>query len=379
MFSPSSAHRWSRCPASVFANASVDDDPTEHSKDGTLAHKIAAWALSNNKPVAKYIPSDLDEVARFSQSWHEPIQRYVDYCRSLKVDFHRVEQQLSLDPYLPGQFGTSDFWGFDSQDERLYVVDLKFGQGELVYANYSENGTLRPNEQLVLYGLGAYLDAAMIFEDIAEVELTIHQPRRDHVSTIRLSSEDLRAEAAVLGGVMLETTKNPNDARYVPGERQCRWCPSRATCSTRADWHLETFKAALDEGVNTTGYTFAKWLAQFGDMEQWMKDVRESATTRLRNGLDVGGWKLVAGRGRRVWNDKAAPVLTKELGPKAWQDPVLIGITEAEKLLGKKNPVMDEITTKTEGSPTLAPPTDPRPALRLSAADDFPDGADLLA
>jgi hypothetical protein len=57
----------------------------------------------------------------------------------------------------------------------------------------------------------------------------------------------------------------------------------------------------------------------------------------------------------------------------------LIGLTAAEKLLGGKKksaPVLDGCTTKPAGKPTLAPASDPRPALSAApAAQDFASAA----
>ena len=45
LLSPSSAHRWLACPASVAASAGLQDTPSEHAVVGTVAHDIAACAL----------------------------------------------------------------------------------------------------------------------------------------------------------------------------------------------------------------------------------------------------------------------------------------------------------------------------------------------
>jgi hypothetical protein len=384
LLSPSSAHRWSRCPGSVALTKDAPRTDTEASLDGTKAHDIAAWALREGKPVSKHPECPAD--------WVRPLQGYVDRCNGLNAEIWRVEQTLTLDPILPGQFGSTDFWGYLPEYRRLHVVDLKFGLGEVVFANYSEYDAsidapnLFPNEQLLLYGFGAYSDASMFYE-VDEIVLAIDQPRREHFSSITLTKEQLLRHAYRLGHIgqgILKADKDGTTMVLRPGERQCRWCPIRGTCQARADWHLDTFKEALDMqhdngGVATTHvHDMARWLAQFGDMEQWMHDVREEATRRLKSGIDVGGWKLVEGRARRVWNENAGTKLPELLGEKAWKSPELIGITEAEKILGKKTPVMEEITTKMPGAPTLASPDDKRPAMRLSAADDFTNDADML-
>lgn len=369
LLSPSSAHRWSRCLGSVEATKDCERVETEHSKEGTLAHDIAAWALREKKHVSKH-----PEAGKLKPEDLPKLQGYVDRCRGLNAQLWRVEQTLSLDPHIPGQFGTADFWGYLPEYRRLYVIDLKFGVGERVFANYSDGGALHPNDQLLLYGYGALQDCEMMY-DVDEIVMQIDQPRLDHLSTITLTRESLLERIGLLSEIANKILANPQQAK-TPGDRQCRWCPIRGSCEARADWHLDTFKEALDQGTTMHVSDLAAWLSQAKDMEQWIHDIREEATRRLKNGIEVGGWKLVEGRARRVWTEEAAFELGKLLGEKAWKKE-LIGLTEATKLLGKDaKEVMDTITNKMPGAPTLAGPDDKRPALRLSASDDFNDAND---
>jgi len=379
--SPSAAHRWSRCPGSVEASIGAPRTETEASAEGTLAHEIAAWALRENKPVKAH--------PRHDPAWGDSLQGYVDRCLEDRCEIWRVEQTLSLAPLFPGQFGTADFWGYQPETRTLIVRDLKFGMGQTVYANYTETvdgvTLIKPNEQLLLYAYGAWLDASM-FCEIDEILMVIDQPRRDNTSTLLMTVTSMLQHVhhlsslaapilnrlSVLRSAGAQGVYTPPLTR-VPGERQCRWCPVRGTCTARADWHLETFRSALDDEPAATppdqqGETIAGWLRQIPDMEQWINAVRDEATLRLSAGEDCGGWKLVEGRGRRVWTDEAERTLEKVLGAAAFKK-TLIGIGDAEKLLGTL--VLEDITVKKPGAPTLAPPEDKRPALRLSAADDF--------
>ncbi len=53
----------------------------------------------------------------------------------------------------------------------------------------------------------------------------------------------------------------------------------------------------------------------------------------------------------------------------------LIGLTEAQKLLGGKKaaaPVLDAATVSRAGKPTLVPESDPRPPMSQTSANQFP-------
>jgi hypothetical protein len=114
-------------------------------------------------------------------------------------------------------------------------------------------------------------------------------------------------------------------------------------------------------------------------VQGWIDEVRGYAVRQAIAGTDVTGgrYKVVRGRSNRKLTDKAEGRLTQYLRAEAYDRPKLIGVTEAEKrlakILGWEKPkikeLMDEITEKPEGKPTLAPSNDPRPA--VSAGPNF--------
>ena len=101
-------------------------------------------------------------------------------------------------------------------------------------------------------------------------------------------------------------------------------------------------------------------------------------------GQQVPGYKLVQGKkGNRAWTkaeDAEALLKTLGLNPNVMYDHKLISPTSAEKLV-KANELtveqwaqVSELITQSEGSPSVAPLSDKRPALVTSAAvSDFDD------
>lgn len=90
-----------------------------------------------------------------------------------------IEQRLDFSHVVPGGVGTGDC--VIIADPTLQIIDLKYGQGVLAEAER--------NPQLMLYALGA-LHAFGSLYDIAEVAVTIFQPRSSNVSTWTIITAD---------------------------------------------------------------------------------------------------------------------------------------------------------------------------------------------
>lgn len=117
-------------------------------------------------------------------------------------------------------------------------------------------------------------------------------------------------------------------------------------------------------------------------VEMWPKAVRAEVERRLLAGGAVPGYKLVQGRqGNRAWSDPVEAenlFKTFRLKKEEMYDFTLISPTSAEKLaadglIGKKQwPKAQALMVRSEGKPSVAPASDKRPAIVLTAvADDF--------
>lgn len=125
-----------------------------------------------------------------------------------------------------------------------------------------------------------------------------------------------------------------------------------------------------------------------GMVEGWCKGVRAEVERRALDGQQVPGYKLVTGKaGNRAWKDPAnAEAMLKKmrLTKKEMYDFSLISPTAAEKLaksgaIGEKQwEKLQETIYRADGKPSVAPVTDPRPALELTpVVDDFDELGDL--
>ena len=383
LLAPSAAHRWLMCPASVpFGMQFPDGETSVYAEEGTLAHAAAECILRDDK-------AGLDSVKRkilagnFDPEIPEKVRKYTDYVTALRDSVHGelfVEQRLALTAITgeEGARGTSD--AVILAPGELYVVDLKYGQGDKIDAP--------ENPQLLIYAAAAY--QAFSFADIERVTVAIVQPRLDHVSEWTLDLSDLLARADDVrkkaAAVLAMKDAAPEAWEYHPGLKTCKYCKARSSCRALAAACLSAAGVEILEKSKTPRLVAAeigKILEALPMIEKWGDTMRETAIAELAAGRDIPGWKLVAGRaGPRKWADeKAAEKLLT-----GWKIPTasryvkkLISPTGAESLQ-KGGMITSEqfaelmpLITRTPAAPALAPADDKRPAYRATAADDYPD------
>jgi hypothetical protein len=252
--SPSGAKRWMTCAGSLAMEAGIEDKGSEFADEGTAAHFLASECLEGEHD-AKFFLGQSIYVGLTETAWCDPgpgidgriftagadmcreVQKYIDAVREAAQggELH-VEQRLPIfGGVIPDQFGTSDV--VIVFPKKLKIRDLKYGRGVQVSAE--------ENEQGMLYALGA-LDEFDLLGDIEEVEITIDQPRLNHVDSWVCSVEHLRAfeQRAIAAGKLalaIAEGATPNVGAYLaPGPDQCRWCKAKATCPALRDQVLAT-------------------------------------------------------------------------------------------------------------------------------------------
>ena len=119
-------------------------------------------------------------------------------------------------------------------------------------------------------------------------------------------------------------------------------------------------------------------LPKLGEIQTWAKALEEYAFQEALKGQPVPGHKLVRGRSTAKWapNAMAKVLAMPEADELIKREPVLVGVTAARKVLGKTNPLLDELLVKPKGKPALVPETDRRVAvnpedLKATALEDF--------
>ena len=111
-------------------------------------------------------------------------------------------------------------------------------------------------------------------------------------------------------------------------------------------------------------------LAKSADIETWLKDLRELVFGALTAGETVTGWKMVEGRSNRKFADEDKVVAAMKAAgydESLLYDRKLITLTQMERDFGKKTlaEILGDLIVKPQGTPTLAPESDKRPAYRF--------------
>lgn len=393
LLSPSSAHRWMSCPGSVVLEAPYPNTSSDFADEGTAAHELAAMTLMEPEKDCKAFIGRLIEVNGKSYEVDSDmasfVQQYVDIVRTLaEGKTLYVEQSLDISMITgeAGARGTSDV--VIVGEDVIIVIDYKHGRGVQVEAE--------ENPQLKTYGLGA-LHEFELLGDFKKVLTMIVQPRLGHVSEYEYSVEDLLKfekeanTAAALCRNLIYT--NSTTGNLNPGEKQCKFCKAKGSCPALRDHALATIAddfvdinepiAPVVRAAITRKYdskSLGHVMSAVDLIEDWCKAIRAETERELLQGREVPGFKLVQGcKGKRNWQDaQIAEQLFKSMRVKhdLMYDYSLISPTSAEKLykvgeLGKRQwPKVKELIIQPEGSPSVAPVSDKRPALEIKPVED---------
>jgi hypothetical protein len=311
----------------------------------------------------------------------------------------------------PVAAGTGDCVIVDDDNRVLWVIDLKFGRGDIVYA--------KENPQLRLYGAAAVARYEVLgVEDDWKVSMAIHQPRAGHFDSEVITVAELKAWVAAQVDKANEAYtlwRSPHlisPRRFNPGEKQCRWCPLSGNCGAQNRKMLDRFPVngadAAMQGLHTLdAVQLGEALKHADEWDAYVSKLREVALARALAGEVIPDYKVVEGRrGNRTLDTTAhltlPPEVQEELGvddatlpveealalaagDAAYKPRELKTVAQLEKVLSKKAPalwaVIQEHITQKEGAPSLVRIEDPRPPVPVITSE-FPlaetAGADLL-
>lgn len=424
--SPSSAEKWMGCPGALATEKhfGVPDTSSEYADEGTAAHFLGAWCLEQGTNAEKHHGLAI-VVAEDGARWSdhpglEPryktkvddemvgaVQQYIDAVRRMVLgDAGPISTEILIpvEVSIPighitgeeGASGSADVVALVGTE--LQVHDLKYGRHPV----YPER-----NKQLMTYALGALdLHADALFDT---VRLVIHQPRVfDGPLEWVVSVEELevfREEVGTAAVYALDLYENcrPEDlaSHQKPSDSACQWCRAKADCATLSAFVAESVGADFDdlteeripELVEVSPELLSSKLAAVPLIEKWSKAVRAKVEGALFAAEPVPGWKLVKGKkGARQWadDDEAETTLkVMKLTVDQMYNKKLRSPTQIEKVLGPKGshpaprkwPKLQDMIVQREGQPSVAPESDPRPALEMAPAsadfDDLDDGSDM--
>jgi len=363
ILSASSSHRWLHCLPSARLELEFENTNGEAAKEGTAAHALSehklkkALRIRSKRPTSEY---DSDEMEECTDAYVDFIMEQVELARKSCTDpIILIEQRLDFSCYVPDGFGTGDC--VIISDDRLHIVDFKYGMGVLVDAE--------DNPQMKLYALGA-LEIYDSLYDIKEISMTIFQPRRENVSTWTVPVEELKAWA--------EEELKPKAAKAYQGEGEympgpwCTFCRASTRCRARADENLKLAQMEFKIPPLLTDSEIEKVLTILPDLTKWANEITAYATdAAVNHGKEWHGFKVVEGRSVRKYKDENA-VAEKAVisGYKDIYRKSLIPMTEMQKLMGKTKfeEILGNLIYKPPGKPTLVPNSDKRPAMNVADA-----------
>lgn len=372
-----------RCPGSVQMSQQVEEvRNNEPAAEGTLAHYVREMCLKFGFELEDFVGSEMT-VDGFEfvvdTDMVEHLRPGIEWVQERPgVVFN--EFQVDLSRWMPGQFGTLDL-GIMTPDMTT-IDDLKFGAGVAV-------DPVR-HEPTMAYALGFWDNVVRHDPDCWAAEeflIVIDQPRNDEgggewrvsLEELLAFGEDLRAAFEVASG------ENPP---LHAGEKQCMFCPAKAFCPEYARWSMEQFDLILEDLDDDEPLTpadadkfgperRAAVARNYGLLKKWMDSVHGQVLQDALAGLPTPGLKPVKGRrGDRRWIDpqKTKAKLTRLLGKEQiFGEPDLLSPNQIEALLPKeKHEDLESLWSQTEGKPSLAPETSPKPAInRADVLDDL--------
>ena len=363
VLSASGSHRWLNCTPSARLELEFENTGSEAAREGTAAHALCehklkrALHMRSKRPVSDY---DSDEMEECTDAYAEFVMEQYEAAKQVCKDpVVLIEQKLDFSCYVPDGFGTGDC--LIISDDKLHIIDFKYGMGVLVEAE--------DNPQMKLYALGALAVYDALY-DIREVSMTIFQPRRENVSTWTVPVEDLKAWAE---NELKPRAKMAYDGEgeYLPGE-WCTFCRAAVRCRARAEEKLRLAQTEFRMPPLLTDAEIEEILAVLPDLTKWANEIAAYALdAALNHGKEWNGFKVVEGRSVRKYRDEAAVAeAAKEAGYKDIYRQSLIPLTEMQRLMGKDKfeEILGGLIYKAPGKPTLVPKSDKRPAVNVTNA-----------
>lgn len=427
VFAFSASPRWIACPGSMaYPENTADSDAGAFADEGTAAHTLAALLLKSKSGmtaedwIGKFIKGGT-RVFEITEDFAYHVQTYVDDVeRRALGGYLMVEQRVTLDGvegFDESHYGTSD--AVIALEDYGEVNDLKFGQGEKVYAwvlaipdtteftmtmydAAGEGVEVVPNYQLMMYALACLADIRLLIDDPKFIRIVINQPRLGMLSELDVPIAVLERFALFAAEALYKATTakalgvadvERQAAKYLnPGEKQCRWCRAFARCPAAAKRVQEETAAGFDmiedkpPVVPANTKQIAKAMLAVPFVADWCRAVMNRANEMVAGGQEIIGpdkkpYKFVEGDlGDRKWvNPKAAEAALLGVLPR---DKVyvekMITAPAAGKILNKKKTletwetVFVPLIGRAPGKPKLVLGSDPRPPYSLSSeADEF--------
>jgi hypothetical protein len=374
--------------------------------DGTHSHTLLEYCLKHKGGIADphlfvgTLLSDHEGQFAVDKERADRVKVATDYIIAIVAKFPgtQVISEQHVDPAsLVGRndmHGTVDVQLCDKQTVEL--IDYKDGMNPV---EAFQNPQL---EQYVVGVMAEILNSGCDFS-YETVRLTIIQPKLALKGHNPIVSHNFPADiiiSRIIPKLIAEgkATDDPN-APFVPGEKQCNYCPARGNCSAASNHALEKAgikfadlnvvkEAAEKSATGMTDEQLKEIVEAAPLLRKMIESVEDEAMARLKTGHLIPGIKLVEGRGTRSWREDEETTGTRltRLGiPKSevWQR-VLISPAQAEKIVWTKRDnttkqlserqikiMNNEFVVKSPGRLTVVPEADRRSGVVFQKVEEL--------
>ena len=344
LFSPSSAHRWLKCTASIYlenrlklpdwVDSEIPKITYEHFKEeskyaneGNVKHNEAARLL-------------LDNTNKLSED--DAVNEYLQYCRRLITIANNnlwfVEKQVAFNSIIEDGFGTVDF--FIINNDTLEIVDFKYGRRRVL---------AEENPQLMLYAYGVLETFIKETNHIKSIMLTICQPRAldlgPSIDTYFISRRDIIKFAYKISEIFdnLKRTFKYNASDH------CYFCNAKLYCPELKNKYIQ-IQNDIDDKTIYDNNEISKILDLSNSIKRFLQEIENLAIRKISCGENIPFYKIKDDPGRSYWRDGIENELIKLLGEKAYNKNI-IPITQAKKYLGKNT--VEKLTYKRHFGPKI--------------------------
>ena len=375
--SPSASERWLACPGSVQASGDVPDASSEYAAEGTMLHHFTYLRVKGEFNSKGVILPAIGSKHEFDGYTFTIDQEHIDCINEAAERIFQLrreiddpdaewyfETRLNLSCIEPGMFGTGDVIVVSQLRRTVWTYDYKFGRGVRVDAC--------ENSQLICYTLGVW-DWTRFLYDIDRFVFGVIQPRLDNYDTHEMLLPDLEVWHAKLKSGASET-HNPK-AKLAAGDH-CKFCPAKPRCPAIEEKALAVARDVFSDPIvygDEAPLVTARDLPETRIAEivklapmvrEWLDSIELEAKRRLEGGLDVPGYKLVAGQKKRQWTDEEAVKRWAKENAITPYDIKLLSPAGVEEICKRtKIPFPAALVTRPAGSPSLVAVTDKRPSI----------------
>lgn len=313
--SPSSSHRWLRCPGSIQAQAELTHEDTSNfaSMEGTSAHSLLQICLALGDAPDNYMGAVLDKNhPPVDQSMVDGVQVALDYVEEYKEMYGaenititsekwvRIGPTFGMDEALCS--GTSDLVIQHHDLSMCTVVDYKHGKGVAVDA--------KNNSQLMLYAAGAHYEAGEKFKRYRTV---IIQPRIARRSPIQ---EDTVTHGRLITWLKNDVAPSAKAAMLPDAPRNagdhCRFCRAASNCQTfrrRVRAVAANEFGELEDPESIPNADLEELIEEANMLETWIHAVRARALRYLIEGGTMTSYKLGWSKRTRQWEDNTPEII----------------------------------------------------------------------